>query len=194
MFDEQHYRDLPVDILTRKEIVNSHGYLYRAKWINKWIKSGSILDLGCNNGILSLRYAYNGWRTVGVDLSKKAIKFCNDFLARFEIDDAEYIQSSIEDFTTKERFDNIFLCEVIEHVADPIKVIEVAEKHLKPNGIIFVTTPDYYGPYGINNEGDKDGEHLRIYKAKELKELFEQRGKILDFRKRQLIYCAYQPA
>ena len=192
MFDKKHYENTDIQEFSDEMLMNMDQHLHRVKLIEEFIKNGSILDLGCNNGMLSLIYTLNDKRrVVGIDLNKKAIKFCNKFLKRHNIKESEYIQKSIEDINLKEKFDNIFLCEVIEHVEDPIKVLDIAEKFLKPNGLIFITTPDYRGEYGISNTGDVDGEHLRLYKPDKLKSLIKKRGKILYFETRQLIYCIY---
>lgn len=190
-FNKDHYINLEIDEPSDGNLLDVQEYLYRSKWIHKLLKSGNILDLGCNNGLLSLGYAYWGRKVIGIDLSKKAVVFCNNFLSKYNLSNSVYFQGKIEDFKNKEKFDNIFLCEVIEHVEDPIKVLKVAEKHLSDKGTIFITTPEYYGPYGINNKGDDAKEHLRIYKAKQFEKLIKKRGKIIDFQSRQLIYCAY---
>ena len=187
-FDINHYINSEIDTPTDVDLLRVDEYLYRAKWISEFIRDGSILDLGCNNGILSLKYAYQGRRVVGIDLSKEAINFCNDFLKRNNI--SQYYQIKIEDYNGKEKFNNIFVCEVIEHAENPKKILDIAKKQLKKNGLIFLTTPDYYGQYGINNTGDT--EHLRTYKAFELKKLILKYGTIIDFQKKQLLYCAYK--
>ena len=75
-FDKDHYISLEIDKPSNGDLLSVQEYLYRSKWIHTLLKPGSILDLGCNNGILSLGYAYWGRRVIGVDLSKKAINFC----------------------------------------------------------------------------------------------------------------------
>jgi len=191
-FNRKYYENLKIEEFPDEILVDMDQYLYRVKWILNFIKNGSILDLGCNNGLLSLRYAYIGRRVVGVDLSKKAIKFCNNFLKRHHLTTSKYQQGIIEEFKSKEKFDNIFICEVIEHVENPERILEVAEKHLKPDGIIFITTPDYDGLFGINNFGDTDGEHINLFKPKQLYKLINERGKIINFQNRQLTYILYK--
>jgi len=190
-FDKEHYENSGIGEFTDDEIINSPDLLYRCRWIAEFIKPGSVLDLGCNNGLVSLKYAYEGRRVLGIDLSHIAIEYCNTFLKRYDLTNSEYKQGIIEEFKSKEKFDNIFLCEVIEHVENPERILEVAESHFKKDGIIFVTTPEYSGPFGKDNPGDIDGEHLRIYNDKEFKKIIEKRGKIINFQSKQLIYVAY---
>jgi len=191
-FDREHYEKMGVGEFTDHEIINSSDLLYRCRWIAEFIKPGNVLDLGCGNGLISLKYAYDGRKVLGIDLGYLAVEYCNNFLKRYYLTNSEYKQGIIEEFKSKEKFDNIFLCEVIEHVEDPEKILDVAETHLKKDGIIFITTPEYYGPFGKNNPGDIDGEHLRVYKDKEFKKIIEKRGKIISFESKQLIYVAYK--
>ena len=191
-FNRKYYENLGIGEFIDDEIINSPGFLYRCKWISELIKPGSILDLGCSNGIVSMKYAYDGRKVLGIDLSHMAIKCCNNFLKKYHLTNSKYKQGMIEEFKSKEKFDNIFICEVIEHVENPELLLDIAENHLAKDGIIFITTPEYNGPFGKDNPGDTDGEHLRVYKDKEFKKIIEKRGKIIDFQSRQLIYCAYQ--
>ena len=41
-----------------------------------------------------------------------------------------------------ERFDRIFIGDVIEHVNDPVALLRFAERHLRENGRILLTTPN----------------------------------------------------
>lgn len=191
-FNKEHYINSEIDTPPIEDLLRIDSYLYRGRWISELIKQGSILDLGCNNGLLSLEYAFGGRRVLGIDLNKKAVKFCNNFLDKYKLKNSKYKEGMIEEFESKELFDNIFICEVIEHVDNPQKILNKAEEHLAKDGIIFITTPEYNGPFGKDNDGDTDGEHLHIYKDKELKKMIEKRGKIIDFQSKQLIYVAYK--
>lgn len=191
-FNADYYRTCKIEELSDDELLKSDTYLHRSHWVSTLIKPDSILDLGCHTGIMSLMYAFRGWRVVGIDLSEKAIEFCNSFIDKYKITNSTYFTGLVEEYESEERFDNVLICELIEHVEDPNKLLDVAEKHLKKDGIIFISTPDYFGPYGISNDGDTSHEHLRVYKTDELKSLIENRGgKIIDFQDRQLIYLAY---
>ena len=45
-----------------------------------------------------------------------------------------------------DRFDRIFIGDVIEHVNDPIALLRFAKRHLKPDGRVLVTTPNPFAP------------------------------------------------
>jgi ubiquinone/menaquinone biosynthesis C-methylase UbiE len=151
----------------------------RLLFTNKVIgKKGSILDIGCHTGLFSLPYAYKGRRVVGIDINQKAIDFCNQKVKQFNIENTEYICSPYEEFKTDEKFDFVLVAEILEHVLEPEKLLDFAEKHCLKK--VIVTTPNYYGRFGIKNEGDVSREHIRLYEEKELEEMLSKRGKIID--------------
>lgn len=55
----------------------------------------------------------------------------------------EYFCGNIEDYVTNMKFDFILLLNLIEHVSDPIKVLEKVHSMLTPNGIAMIKTPNY---------------------------------------------------
>jgi len=48
----------------------------------------------------------------------------------------------IEDYHTEKKFDVILLLNIIEHVANPISVLQKTEKMLAPRGIVVIKTPN----------------------------------------------------
>jgi len=54
-----------------------------------------------------------------------------------------YYQGPIEQFEDEERYDVILVLNLIEHVADPLKVLNKAATLLNPNGAIIIKIPNY---------------------------------------------------
>jgi SAM-dependent methyltransferase len=50
---------------------------------------------------------------------------------------------TIEEFDTSDRFDLVLMLNLIEHVADPVGVLEKAASLLTPDGLIWLQTPDF---------------------------------------------------
>lgn len=53
-----------------------------------------------------------------------------------------YFEGMIETFTTDKRFHLILMLNLVEHVADPLAVLQKAESLLAPGGIIVIKTPN----------------------------------------------------
>ena len=53
-----------------------------------------------------------------------------------------YFEGTIESFTTENRFQLILMLNLIEHVANPLAVLQKAESLLAPGGIIVIKTPN----------------------------------------------------
>ena len=103
----------------------------------------SLLDLGCGNGYF-LSYARNaGWDVVGVDLDPKAVSVATQNGLDVRLGSIDIIDSS------KEQFDVITLSHVIEHVHQPIDVLNACYKLLKPGGFLWIETPN------IESEGHR---------------------------------------
>jgi 2-polyprenyl-3-methyl-5-hydroxy-6-metoxy-1,4-benzoquinol methylase len=85
------------------------------------------------------------------DVLKKTDKRVN-FVQIVDIDPASkntanakghaYFEGTIEEFTTDKKFDLILMLNLIEHVADPLAVLQKTESLLHPGGIIVIKTPN----------------------------------------------------
>ncbi len=96
-----------------------------------------ILDLGCGRGQLSAVLSAMG-PTTGVDLSDEAIA-----AARGRWPDVTWIAGDL--FRTdlpSFAFDAVVSQEVIEHVEDQPRYLEIAADALRPCGFLVVTTPN----------------------------------------------------
>ena len=60
---------------------------------------------------------------------------------------AVLIQGTLETFQTKERFENIFLTHVLEHVDDPVALLQrVNREWLSETGRLFLVCPNAHAP------------------------------------------------
>lgn len=100
-------------------------------------RGNSLLDMPCGDGTFTLLMAPKFKRIVGLDASSKHLA-----LAKKALPTAEFYESLIEEFETKERFDTITMINVLEHVANPILALRKAASLLSDNGILLVHVPN----------------------------------------------------
>jgi 2-polyprenyl-6-hydroxyphenyl methylase / 3-demethylubiquinone-9 3-methyltransferase len=100
----------------------------------------SALDVGCGAGLLCEPLARLGANVTGVDAAPENIEAAKAHaaLAGFAID---YRAGELDDQALG-KFDLVTSMEVIEHVADPAAFVALLAAHLKPDGLMILSTPN----------------------------------------------------
>jgi 2-polyprenyl-3-methyl-5-hydroxy-6-metoxy-1,4-benzoquinol methylase len=100
-------------------------------------KAGSLLDLACGEGIMTAYFTDKFSTIVGVDAANVHLE-----KARKRLPSVEFHHCLIEDFATEQKFDNVFLLMILEHVQDPIAILKKAANFLKTDGRLIVHVPN----------------------------------------------------
>ncbi len=105
------------------------------------IKNKKVLDIGCGGGILTESLAKNDAIATGLDLAQDSIKIAQQHAAKNNLN-IDYICENLEKFAenNQQSFDVITCMEMLEHVPDPTKIINLCQQILKPGGSLFVST------------------------------------------------------
>ena len=113
----------------------------RLEYISKNIKlkGSKILDLGCGGGLLCEAMSKSGADVIGIDASSRTIKIAKKHAKEQNLK-IEYIDTDIESFNNKEKFDAVVCFELIEHVPSPNQLINNISRIIKPNGRLFLST------------------------------------------------------
>lgn len=105
------------------------------------LASKVILDVGCGGGILAESMARAGAQVTGIDLAKDSLDVAKLHGLESGVSvDYEFI--SAEDYAKAfpESKDIVTCLEMLEHVPDPISVIQACADIVKPGGRIFFST------------------------------------------------------
>ena len=164
------------------------GLVYRKYWLYpRLVKNlkAKTLDIGCGIGDF-VSYRKN---TFGIDINKNNVNWCKENglpVALMEIDKIPYSDAS---------FNSIVIDNVLEHIKNPIPMLNEAKRVLTENGILVVGVP---GAYAYTTDDD----HKIFYSQLNLIKTLENNGftkkkifmmpfksKILDKYTRQ--YCLY---
>ena len=103
------------------------------------LKNIKILDIGCGGGLLSEPMCRLGAKVTGIDASDKNIEVARLHSKKNNLE-IEYLCSSPEKFSGKDKFDVILNMEIVEHVEDVNFFLKSCSKLLKKDGIMFVAT------------------------------------------------------
>lgn len=97
----------------------------------------SLLDVGAGTGLLVAEAARTGLRAVGVEPSR-ALVHSGMNAYNISMVDGVFPHPDLEG----ERFDLVFLVDVIEHVAEPLRLLRACADALGEGGVLVVVTPD----------------------------------------------------
>ncbi|MFW5426958.1 MAG: bifunctional 2-polyprenyl-6-hydroxyphenol methylase/3-demethylubiquinol 3-O-methyltransferase UbiG [Methylophagaceae bacterium] len=100
-----------------------------------------VIDVGCGGGILSEALAKNGAHVTGIDMGKMPLDIAKLHALEAElIIDYQQITAEQKAEQSAEQFDVVTCMEMLEHVPDPVSVIQACADLVKPGGDIFFST------------------------------------------------------
>lgn len=102
----------------------------------------TILDYGCGVGYLIPHLLKRGFQVTGLEFSGKSIEIVNDQFGKSPNFKGAFLHDEL--LNKNEKFDVIFVIEVIEHLDDATLsgIFQNIKKLLAPNGIVIFTTPN----------------------------------------------------
>ncbi len=136
LYDEFHKTEDYLRKLNKKQL-SSFIKLLRLK---KYLSAGrmTFLDVGCSVGATVQSAHRLGYQATGIDLDKRVLSQAGKLFP-----DCEFLNISSMDLAKQgRRFDLIYCAEVIEHVPHPHEFVASLSSLLKPDAILFLTTPD----------------------------------------------------
>ena len=151
-----------------------------AKWHLPRRKNGKYLEVGCSLGYFldGIRSACD-WQVCGIEFGAESVEHARDVL-NLDVRQGELSDVKFAD----QEFDFVRICNVLEHVKDPLLMLEEARRILKPDGFLHLSIPNgltdsqaLVNFYKSENEPplSKDG-HLFFFPKRTLLEILEKTG------------------
>ena len=108
---------------------------------------GTILDLACGTGGMSVPFAKKGYKIIGIDLSEEMLEIASKNL--FEVcDDFTLLKSNMRDFSLTDKVDACICClDSINHLNSPDEVSETFKcvfNSLKEDGLFIFDVNTVY--------------------------------------------------
>ncbi len=108
-------------------------YLYTKKFIS----GKKFFEIGVGTGQTILWFEDHGFDVKGIEPDGRNVSMINAKLKRGKV-----IESSIEEFSTDELFDVIWMSHVLEHILQPDDFFRKIKNMLKKDGILFIEVPN----------------------------------------------------
>ena len=117
-------------------------------------KGSQILEAGCGTGAQTKTIAAKNPESkfISIDISESSLSIAKKTIDELGITNVEFQVGNIYDLKfPDELFDHIFVCFVLEHLSDPIKVLTLLKRVLKKGGSITLIEGDngstYFHPH-----------------------------------------------
>jgi 2-polyprenyl-3-methyl-5-hydroxy-6-metoxy-1,4-benzoquinol methylase len=151
--------------------------------IKKYIIGKDVLDCGCvgseESGVLSQKFlhkkiAEHSKFLLGVDISSRGVQTLRKL--GFNV-----IEGNVEEITIGRKFDVVIAGDLIEHLSNAGKFLENVKKHLNPDGVLIISTPN---PFSITRfyhmlvkkHVEVNPDHTCYYDIMTLKQLLSRHG------------------
>jgi SAM-dependent methyltransferase len=155
---------------TRSALAKNYRRFYLYPRLNTFL-DGRVLDVGCGIGDM-LRFRKN---TVGVDINPDLVKWCRSQGLNAHLLDGETLP-----FKNNE-FQGAVLDNVLEHLTEPVPLLNEIHRVITKNGIFIVGVP---GEKGYRSDSD----HKIFYTDRELLALMRR----VDFTCKKMFYTPFR--
>jgi 2-polyprenyl-3-methyl-5-hydroxy-6-metoxy-1,4-benzoquinol methylase len=138
------------------------------------IPGGRLLEVGCGSGAMLKGMARLGWRVEGIDFDPEAVENCRR-------KGLEVHRGTLEDLRYPENhFDAITMSHLIEHVHDPVALLQECGRILKAGGRLSLVTPNLksmgHRVYRSSWFHLDPPRHLHLFTADSLRALLQKAG------------------
>lgn len=121
------------DYLQEAEILRQRGNWY-GKLLAKYTNKGKVLDVGSAAGFILKGMTETGWQGVGIEPNESMAEFGRKNLG------VEILNTSVEKYASKEKFDLVTMIQVMAHFVEPKEVFRNVSGTLKANGHLLIET------------------------------------------------------
>lgn len=143
---------------------------YKCMYLDKTLP-GRLLEVGCGNGKRLARMKALGWDVMGQEIDPMAADY-----ARTRKGIPVHL-GPLETIDKPDEYDAVIVSHVIEHVHDPVDLLENCSRLLKKGGVLVILTPNAasYGhrKFGSHWRGLEPPRHLHLFTTKTLLRLLQ---------------------
>jgi 2-polyprenyl-3-methyl-5-hydroxy-6-metoxy-1,4-benzoquinol methylase len=136
---------------------------------------GRFLEIGCGSGDMLLEAQAEGYQVTGVEIAPAAVE-----TARRRVPGARIICAQPDRVDLPPGgFDVCVLCDVLEHVRDPLRVLRHLRTLLKPDGVLYIATPslDSWSSHLLGKKWmEYKLEHLSLFSTSTMQNILYRAG------------------
>jgi len=158
-------RTLP-DVPEENYWYRRHLLVYR--WIAERCAGMRVVDMACGEGYGSAVLAARAEQVTGVDANPEAHEHAR---LRYRNPNLSYERTLVEEFDQGAPWDAIVFLQTVEHVTEPLPLLERFASLLTPEGVAYVSTPNRLTLAPQGAERSANPWHVREYTPAEYRDL-----------------------
>jgi len=175
IYDQNYYKGWGLD----EDEVSIKGmkkatFRKRMAEVEKYIKPGRILDVGCATGFFLEVAKEKGWQPFGVEINEYSANLAKEKFG------TNIFKGLLEQIDNKDNFfDVITMYDFIEHQKNPKESLRIVNRMLKQDGFLFLTTPNTASLSSIIFRGNWPNfreEHLYYFSPATIERILQDNG------------------
>ena len=171
----EQYKNEAVTTEVRKgnNWVKIQRHKLRFKFIQKFVKTGKLFDLGAGWGHFMLAGKELGYDVYGIEISEQPYLYCVNDL-KLPVDHVDFFEMD-----ESRQFDIITMWDVLEHIDKAGDFLEKSSKLTKPNGYLFLQVPQidsYFAKRHQDNWKMMGLDHVNYFGKKTITQILANHG------------------
>ena len=152
-------RTLP-DVPAENYWFRRHLVVY--EWVGARVAGQQVIDMACGEGYGSEVLSRSAGFVVGVDANPEAYEHAR---LRYRRQNLRFERGLVELHGEPGSYDTVVFLQTIEHVPDPVAVLEHFKRILAPGGVAYISTPNVLRLAPPGQPKSDNPWHLREYRA-----------------------------
>ena len=153
--------------------VPAENYWYRRhlavyEWIGARVIGRRVLDMACGEGYGSEVLSRSAAAVVGVDANPEAHEHAR---LRYIRQNLTFERGLVETYGEPGAYEAVVFLQTIEHVQDPVAVLQHFRSLLAPGGVAYISTPNLLTLAPPGAEKSNNPWHIKEYRAAEFERL-----------------------
>ena len=113
-------------------------YHYQTKrWSKFFTKPGTVLEMGCGDGLMLDALRSRGWNVSGTERTEKMADFARNHFG------LQVYVGGLEEIPREKKFDLIIVFQVLEHLNDPVASLKQCADLLERGGKLIIAVPNF---------------------------------------------------
>lgn len=134
----------------REQIYTTNNFVipYVREYI-EFREGTTVLEIGCGEGGNLQPFLNLGCKVCGIDISEGKIKLAKEYFKDHpKSDNINFICEDIYKIENFQKFDFIFMRDVIEHIPNQNRFMEFVKHFMHEKSVMFVAFPPWQNPFG----------------------------------------------